>query len=132
MVVGATGVIGAAATEHFCRRGWKVTTMSRRDPHTIGVLGDYDAIQVDLTDADACHLAVAQHSVQLADVHSVIYTALLGVDVWDADVIETNEAMLRNCLLPLEAVAAGSLRHVDLLQGRKAYPMQPDPLRWPV
>ena len=54
LIVGATGLVGTAATEHFAARpGWEVVTLSRRPP------ADWSGphLAVDLTDHDACAAA---------------------------------------------------------------------------
>ena len=59
LVVGASGVIGTGAVEHFARLpGWRVTALSRRRP----VVADdvrFDHVAADLTDAAACTVAIS-------------------------------------------------------------------------
>lgn len=118
LVAGASGLIGHAALEHFRRLGdWDVVGVSRQPP------ADLDGVRVvtlDLTDAAACGDVLAM----VGDVTHLVFAALqegpgLLPGWFDADVIERNAAMLRNCLEPL--AARGALAHVSLLQGTKAY-----------
>ncbi len=121
LIVGASGVIGAAAVDHFASLpGWKVTGLSRRrpdvEPGTV-----FEHVSVDLNDAAACAAAAAG----FADVTHVIYAALyekpgLVAGWYEQDQMQTNLAMMRNLMAPLLAAAKG-LRHVSVLQGTKAY-----------
>ena len=121
LIVGASGVIGAAAVDHFASLpGWKVTGLSRRrpdvEPGTV-----FEHVSVDLNDAAACAAAAAGFT----DVTHVIYAALyekpgLVAGWYEQDQMQTNLAMMRNLMAPLLAAAKG-LRHVSVLQGTKAY-----------
>lgn len=117
LIVGATGLVGTAATEHFgTLPGWEVVTLSRRRP----VEWSGAHLAVDLTDQDACAAAFRE---QLPITH-VLYAALHEEDDleagWRSDQQqETNLAMLRNVLDGVEV--HGSLEHVTILQGGKAY-----------
>ena len=135
LVAGATGIVGAAAIEHFAARpGWDVLALSRRPiPQREGVRH----IALDLTDASACRAAATR----LSAVTHLLYTALYEkpdlVAGWrEHDQMEVNAAMLRNLLDALQAAGA-SLRHVTLLQGTKAYGLHhvqvpvPAKERWP-
>ena len=119
LVVGASGVVGRAAVEHFAALpGWRVTGLSRRIPDT---LGDADLISLDLMDRQACEDVLSG----LGHVTHVVYAALYEkpglVAGWrDDDQMQTNLTMLRNLYEPL-AQAAGGLEHFTLLQGTKAY-----------
>jgi nucleoside-diphosphate-sugar epimerase len=121
LIAGASGVIGAAAIEHFSRlAGWKVIGVSRRLADVPDGVS-YEHVALDLTDAAACKAAAAQ----FADVTHVIYAALFEkpglVAGWlEHDQMQTNLAMMRNLMDPLLAAASG-LRHVSVLQGTKAY-----------
>ena len=120
LVVGASGVIGAGAVEHFAAKpGWRVTAMSRRRPVTAAGCA-FDHVPVDLFDARACAEAVAA----LSPVTHLIYAAVAEapglVDGWyDATLIATNGRMFANILDPL--ADAGALAHASILQGTKAY-----------
>lgn len=135
LIVGATGIVGRAATEHFrSLPNWQTVTLSRRAP-------DGEAAQrhvaLDLTDRAACVRAAPA----LASVTDVLYSALYEkpdlVAGWrDAGQIEVNVEMLRNLLDALD-LAKGDLKHVTILQGTKAYGLHdvqipvPAKERWP-
>ena len=120
LVAGASGVIGAAAVEQFARvPGWHVTALSRRRPHCPAGI-EFDHVSVDLRAADDW----ARLAAELPPVTHLVYAAVSEapglVSGWrDADLMEVNGAMFRNLLAPL--AEAGSLRHVSVLQGGKAY-----------
>ncbi len=121
LIAGASGVIGAAAVEHFASLpGWRVIGLSRRRPDVSpGTL--FEHLALDLNDADAC--AVAADA--LGEVTHVVYAALfekpgLVAGWYEGDQMATNLAMMRNLMEPLLARARG-LRHVSVLQGTKAY-----------
>jgi nucleoside-diphosphate-sugar epimerase len=121
LIAGASGVIGAAAVEHFARQpGWSVLGVARRRPDVAADVA-FEHVSVDLTDAAACRAAASG----FADVTHVVFAALFEkpglVQGWyEADQMATNLAMMRNLMDPLLA-AAGGLRHVSVLQGTKAY-----------
>ncbi len=136
LIAGASGVVGHAATEHFTGLDdWTTIALSRRRPE-IPPGRARQHVPLDLRDADACRAAVAA----MPDVTHLVYTALYEkpglVDGWrDPEQMGTNLAMLRNLLEPLSE--RGSLRHVSLLQGTKAYGVHihriavPARERWP-
>ena len=121
LIVGASGVIGAAAVEHFSRLGdWRVIGASRR-PADVEPGTDYEHVALDLTDEAACAKAAAG----FGGVTHVIYAALfekpgLVAGWYEQDQMQTNLSMMRNLMSPLMAAAKG-LRHVSVLQGTKAY-----------
>lgn len=117
LIAGARGMVGRAAVTHFESKGWSVVGISRSAP-------DFETkarfIAVDLRDRDATERATRE----LADVTHLIYAALYEQEElaagWTSPAhIETNTAMLRNLIGPLER--HGQLEHVCLLQGTKAY-----------
>lgn len=119
LIAGASGVVGAAAVEHFASLpDWQVLALSRRpSPLPEGVRH----VALDLTDAAACRVAATS----LSGVTHVMFAALYElpelVAGWrDPHQMAVNEAMLRNLLDALEPVAKG-LRHITLMQGTKAY-----------
>ena len=118
LVVGATGLVGAAAVRHLCAQGQPVIAAARRQ----SALPDgAQALLVDLNDRVACEHAFSA----LTDVTHIVYAALYEapelVSGWsDAAQIEVNDRMFRNVLDPFMA-NRGALRHVTLLQGTKAY-----------
>lgn len=119
LVVGASGIVGTAAVEHFCTQpGWDVVTLSRRPSAA-------DA-RVRHIGADLLHLDQARDALDgLRDVTHVFYTALYEkpnlVAGWrDDEQMQVNTAMLRN-LLDALAERSPRLQHVTLMQGAKAY-----------
>lgn len=119
LIVGASGVIGQAAVEHFGHSGeWDVLALSRRRPD---VTAPHEHLSVDLTDTAAC----AALGPRLAGVTHLVYAALyekpgLYAGWLEQDQMERNLLMLRNLMESLIAHATG-LRHVSALQGTKAY-----------
>ena len=119
VIFGPSGLVGGAALRHFdALPDWEVTALSRRPPAF-----DHGArfIPLDLMDRTTCEDVLRQ----LSDTTHIIYTALYEqqdvIRGWRAqEQMETNAAMLRNALEPLDAVAKG-LCHISLFQGTKAY-----------
>ena len=120
LVVGASGVIGAAAVEHFGRMpGWRVSALSRRRP-VVDEGCTFDHVAVDLADRDDCARCVAA----LPPITHMIYAAVREtpglVQGWqDVELIAANGRMFANILDPV--AASGSLQHLSLVQGAKAY-----------
>lgn len=119
LIAGASGVVGRAAIEHFCARGWNVTALSRRHPDNL--TGKFRHFNVDLTDAAACEAIGSE----LSSVTHVVFAALYEkpglVEGWrDDDQMQTNLSMLRN-LMEVLVAHADDLKQVSLLQGTKAY-----------
>jgi nucleoside-diphosphate-sugar epimerase len=119
LIAGASGVVGAAAVEHFAALpDWQVLALSRRpSPLPEGVRH----VSLDLADAAACAGAASS----LSEVTHLLFAALYElpelVAGWrDARQMAVNEAMLRNLLDALQTGAKG-LRHISLMQGTKAY-----------
>jgi nucleoside-diphosphate-sugar epimerase len=127
LVAGASGIVGRAAVARFAARSdWRVIGVSRRAPDL--ALGEH--VGLDLLDRAACERVLGA----MSDVTHVIYAALFEkpglFQGWrEADQMQTNLAMLRNCLEPL--LRGRSLRHVSLLQGTKAYGAHVRPMRVP-
>jgi len=129
LIVGALGLVGRAAVEHFTAQDdCEVIGIARRRP-------DFETtarfISVDLRDAEACR----GHAADFAGVTNIVYAALYEkaslVAGWrDPEQIAINLAMLRNIVEPVEA-ASPDLRHVTLLQGTKAYGSHVEPMRIP-
>ncbi|HEY2662119.1 MAG TPA: SDR family oxidoreductase [Caulobacteraceae bacterium] len=121
LIAGASGVIGAAAVEHFAKLpDWRVIGVSRRRPDLAADI-PFDHIRLDLMDAAACRAA----SPGFSGVTHLIYAALFEkpglVKGWcEADQMQTNLAMMRHLTEPLLQAATG-LRHISVLQGTKAY-----------
>ena len=129
LIVGASGVIGAGAVEHFARAGWPVTAMSRRRP-VVGEDCVFNHVGIDLADAGACRTAVAALPPVTHLVYSAVSEAPGLVTGWrDAALIAENGRMFANLLDPL--AETGTLRHVSLLQGTKAYGAHHHPVEVP-
>jgi len=128
LVVGASGIVGRAALEHFQQlSGWRAIGLSRRPPDLKGV----EHLSVDLQNTQACK-EVAE---TLQDVTHVIYAALFEkpglLAGWvETDQMQTNLQMLKNLLVPLQQ-SASNLKHVSLLQGTKAYGAHVGPMSIP-
>jgi nucleoside-diphosphate-sugar epimerase len=135
LIAGASGVVGAAALEHFARLpDWNVIALSRRP---VALPEGAQHISVDLTDVAACHRA----ALELTHVTHIMFAALFElpelVAGWrDPRQMAVNEAMLKNLLEAMEPQARG-LRHITIMQGTKAYGghVEPAPVpakeRWP-
>lgn len=119
VIAGASGVVGAAAVEHFAALpDWQVLALSRR-PSPLPERVRH--VPLDLADAAACASAASS----LSEVTHVLFAALYElpdlVAGWrDPRQMAVNEAMLRNLLDALQTSAKG-LRHITLMQGTKAY-----------
>jgi nucleoside-diphosphate-sugar epimerase len=117
VIAGALGLVGRAALDRYLADGWEVIGLSRRTPpDETGAR----FLSVDLTDPASCRDALSG----LGATH-LVYAALyekpeLRAGWLDTEQMETNRAMLANCVEALDA-KDGSLRHITLLQGTKAY-----------
>jgi nucleoside-diphosphate-sugar epimerase len=123
LVVGASGLVGTAVVDEFLEAGWEVIAASRRRPETFSAR-DFVHLPIDLQDAQACIEAFGR----VTHVSHVVYTAVYEkpglISGWsDPEQMETNLRMLRNVVEPL--AQAGKLEHLILLQGTKAYGIQP-------
>ncbi len=130
LIAGASGVVGQAALDLLsAKEAWEVVAVSRRKPRLAGETW-VRHLALDLTDPDACREALAS----VLPVSHVVYAAVHEkpnlTEGWrDRGQMETNLAMLRNLLEPV--MAAGTLRHVSLLQGTKAYGVHLRPIAVP-
>ncbi|MFC5672859.1 NAD-dependent epimerase/dehydratase family protein [Streptomyces incanus] len=111
LVAGDGGLIGSYAAREYTRLGWTVHGVSRR------ALDDapWQHHSVDLLDAESATTGLAG----LGDVTHLVFAAYIERPT-DAELIEVNDALLRNTLDALRAAGA-PLRHVTLYQGGKAY-----------
>ena len=120
-VFGATGVVGRAAAEHFSSlECCEVVAVSRRPVDLPGVVH----VPVDLADRAAAERAIRSRA--FAGTTHVVFAALqesadLASGWRDPELMVHNLRLFRHALEPLVAARAGSLRHVSLLQGAKAY-----------
>jgi nucleoside-diphosphate-sugar epimerase len=131
LIAGASGLVGNAALERFLsRNGWSdVVALSRRKPE-IDSTRRFRHIEVDLRDGEAARAALSE----VRGLTHLVYTALYEkpglVPGWqERDQMETNLAMLQNCLEPL--LSSSSLRHVTIMQGTKAYGIHVHPMPCP-
>lgn len=123
LIVGASGLIGTAAVDAFLDAGWAVIASSRRKPETFSPR-EFEHLPLDLLDKKACEHAFGR----LTHVTHVVYAAVYEmpglISGWsDPQQMETNRQMLCNVMEPLSR--ASRLEHVTLMQGTKAYGMQP-------
>jgi nucleoside-diphosphate-sugar epimerase len=120
-VFGATGVVGLSAVRHFAGMDdTEVLAVSRRPRPAKGAT----PVSLDLTDRAVC--AQTLGSSLFAGTTHVVFAALQeAVDLasgWrDPELMRLNLAMFDHALGPLSRSPAGTLRHVSLLQGAKAY-----------
>ena len=129
LVAGASGLVGTACVDRFLDDGWDVVAVSRRRPE-VSTSRPFQHLTVDLRDEAATRTAVSG----LTGITHLVYAAVFEkpglVAGWtEQDQMDTNLAMLRNLVQPL--VEAGSLQHVTLLQGTKAYGIHLHPMRVP-
>ncbi|CAM5789810.1 NAD-dependent epimerase/dehydratase family protein [Castellaniella caeni] len=119
LIAGASGVIGQAALSRFERDDWNIIALSRRAPR-VSRPEKVTLLPLDLTDPRACATAVES----LPAITHVVYCAVQeSSDLkrgWrDPKQMQSNAQMLRNLVAPL--LRAGSLAHISLFQGTKAY-----------
>lgn len=135
VVAGASGLVGTAAVERFAAEGWDVVALSRRAPElaaggpargaTAGPApGSVRHVPVDLRDRAGVDEALGSVVGPAGPVSHLVYAAVYEtpgvVAGWrDPDQMQVNRDMLRHVLDALSA--RGGLRHVNLLQGTKAY-----------
>ena len=121
VIFGATGVVGRAAAEHFSTLAdYEVLAVSRRAVDIEGVTH----VAVDLT--DPIESSAILRSEAFAGTTHVVYAALqespdLAAGWHDEALMAANLRMFRHALDPIASESAGSLQHVSLLQGGKAY-----------
>jgi nucleoside-diphosphate-sugar epimerase len=131
LIAGASGLVGNATLERvLSRNGWTdVIALSRRRPEVDSVR-PFEHLSVDLRNADSARSALAN----VGDITHLVYAALYEkpglIPGWqERDQMETNLAMLKNCIEPL--LGRKSLRHVTILQGTKAYGIHLHPMLIP-
>lgn len=131
LVVGASGVVGTAATERFAAEpGARVTALSRRPPVVRPDLA-VEHLSADLADHLACARELGKRPPFTHVVYCAVDEAAGLVSGWsDPERIERNATMLRNVLDPV--AARGALQHVSLLQGTKAYGAHLHDARFPL
>jgi nucleoside-diphosphate-sugar epimerase len=129
LVVGASGVIGAATVEKFAKEGWDVIAISRRRPVLPAGI-KFEHVSVDLTDGAACAAAISA----MKPISHLVYCAVAEApglfSGWtDPEMIALNKRMFANLAEPL--AACGNLAWVGLLQGTKAYGAHLHPMEMP-
>jgi nucleoside-diphosphate-sugar epimerase len=123
LVAGASGVTGRALLEHFSGRDdWRVIGLASRLPEGAEPGG---FVAMDLLDPDDC----ARKAKALAEVTHLFFAAYREQPT-EAAQVAVNGAMLQNLVTVLEAAAPG-LRHVDLMEGTKAYGCHFGPFKTP-
>jgi nucleoside-diphosphate-sugar epimerase len=123
LVAGASGVTGRALLEHLgSRPGWRVFGLASRMP--AGADPEH-FIAMDLLDPDDC----ARGTKRLAEVTHLFFAAYREQPS-EAAQVATNGAMIHNLVTALEA-AAPRLRHVNLIEGTKAYGCHFGPFKTP-
>ncbi|WP_345797463.1 SDR family oxidoreductase [Castellaniella sp. MT123] len=119
LIAGASGVIGQAALSRFEREGWDIIALSRRAPR-ISSPEHVTHLPVDLTDPHACTAAIASFPAVTHLVYCAVQESNDLRQGWrNPEQMQTNARMLRNLTDPL--IRAGSLAHMSLFQGTKAY-----------
>jgi nucleoside-diphosphate-sugar epimerase len=109
LVVGASGIVGRAASALLHDEGWTVFGLARRPTGQAGV----KPVAADLQDA-------AQTSAALAGIRpDAVFIATWSRQATEAENIRVNAAMVRNLLAALPA--AETPRHVALVTGLKHY-----------
>src|SRR4051812_1213816 len=115
LIAGASGVIGAAAIEHFAAQGWQVIGLSRRRPD-VAEGTRFEHLAVDLMDAEACRTVTDRYGGVTHVVYAALYEKPGLMPGWfEQDQMQTNLTMMKNLMEPLLAAAKG-LRHVSVLQ----------------
>jgi len=127
LVVGAHGVVGRAAIEHFdSQENVKLIGISRRIP-TFASSAQF--VSVDLRDRAASLEALSA----FPEISHIVYAALHEqasvVAGWtESDHVRVNLEMLRNVIDAVES-ASPALSHIALMQGGKAYGIHLGPPR---
>jgi nucleoside-diphosphate-sugar epimerase len=112
LVVGATGIIGAALAQELLRTGWTVLGLSRKPPAGVTNL-QMLPVAADLLDPAALSAALKDR----APTH--VFLATWMRNDTEAENIRVNGSMVRNVL---DAVSSQrSVRHVGLVTGLKHY-----------
>lgn len=123
VVVGALGVIGSAIIERLTGRGeWDVVGLSRREPDA-----DWPARHICVDLLDRAH--AEEKLAELTGVTHIFYAAYQARPDRAAEVAP-NLTLLRNAVETIDAVAS-DLRHVNLMQGGKAYGCHLGPFKTP-
>ncbi len=130
-VIGASGLVGTAAVEHFLDEGWDVLAISRRRPE-VSSPRPFEHLAVDLRDRAACAAAFEPLRHRLTHVVFTAVHELPGLIAgWrDPSQMRINREMLEHVLDALQGPGT-ALRHLSLLQGTKAYGAHYHPIAVP-
>lgn len=113
LVLGGLGIVGQGLIEELTKSGeWEVFGLSRRPPPASSKT---PWVSVDLLDRAACETKLAE----LPEITHIFNAAYLEKPTF-AEEVEPNLMMLRNAVEVVEA-RSGSLKHVNLVHGTKAY-----------
>ncbi|MBO9354622.1 NAD-dependent epimerase/dehydratase family protein [Bordetella petrii] len=129
LIVGGLGAVGQCALEHFeSKPDWQIVGVSRRKP-PFPTRAEW--VSVDLRDRADCDAKLSG----LRGITHIAYTAVYEkphvTNGWsEMDHVETNLAMLQNCVEVVER-ASPELKHVTIMQGTKAYGGHLGPFRQP-
>lgn len=128
LVVGASGLVGAACVAEFAAAGWRVLAVSRRAPEAAAEVA-FQHLPVDLRDPAAVRAAAGR----FAEVTHVVYAAVFEkpdlVRGWrEPHQMAINLAMFQSVT---EALRSAPVEHLTLLQGTKAYGVHHHPIRVP-
>jgi nucleoside-diphosphate-sugar epimerase len=122
-------VIGSAAVEQFARTGWRVMALSRHPPIVADDVS-YHHLPLDLTDSEQCRAALARFAANEL-VYAAVSEAPGLVEGWrDQERMALNARMFVNVLEPL--ADRGTLNHVSIMQGAKAYGAHLHPVAVPL
>src|SRR4051812_40621548 len=110
LVVGATGIIGAAVAHELVCQGWRVLGLSRRPPSdSLGIT----PLAADLLDRPSLAAALKAHN------PTHVFLATWIRNDTEAENVRVNSAIIRNVLETLSPNK--STRHVALVTGLKHY-----------
>ncbi len=129
VVAGASGLIGTAAIEELLAHDWDVVALSRRPPE-VDSDRPFTHLALDVTDGAATAAALGGLTGVTHLVYAAAYEKPSLVAGWsDPEQMATNRRMLAHVLTPL--AATGTLEHVTLMQGTKAYGVHLHPIPVP-
>lgn len=117
VIAGATGIVGRRIAANLAAQGgWQVFGFSRRLPEASERESGIEYIPLDLTDREACAVAVAG----LQDITHFFNASRYEHTTKAPESVDQNTQMFLNVLEPLEK-NGHPLQHVHLVQGTKYY-----------
>jgi nucleoside-diphosphate-sugar epimerase len=123
LVAGASGVAGRGIVDYLISDGgWEVIALARKPYDSVDRVR---FLSVDLLDPRDCK---AKLETQSGITH--VFFAAYKEQATERGQVAVNGAMLRNLVEAVEAVAPG-LRHINLMEGTKAYGCQFGPFKTP-